>query len=117
MKLKDIDFDEFVEWMGKLEEDPRGTEDLMMEAASEVPVIERLLMIMQNARDSNAPEDMIRRNADQIQCFAALYQIEKNKICPNLTSEIRLQKLHALFRRAPVFFVASAKIGIQSEHN
>jgi|AntAceMinimDraft_16_1070373.scaffolds.fasta_scaffold202873_1 hypothetical protein len=79
MKLKDVDFDEFVEWMGKLDEDPKGTKDLLMEAANEVPVIERLLMIMQNAKDNNAPEDMIRRNADQIQCFAALYQLEKKQ--------------------------------------
>ena len=34
-------------------------------------------MIMQNAIENNAPEDMIRRNADYIQCFAALYQLEK----------------------------------------
>lgn len=79
MKLQDVDFDKFVEWMGKFEEDPEGTRDLLMEAADEVPVIERLLMIMQNARDHDAPEDMIRRNADQIQCFAALYQLEKEQ--------------------------------------
>jgi hypothetical protein len=77
MKLSDIDFDEYLEWMGKFDEDPEGTKDLLMDAANEVPVIERLLMIMQNARDHGAPEDMIRRNADQIQCFAALYQLEK----------------------------------------
>ena len=77
MRLKDVDFDEYIGWMGKFEEDPEGTKDLLMEAANEVPVIERLLMIMQNAIENNAPEEMVRRNADQIQCFAALYQLEK----------------------------------------
>lgn len=79
MLLQSLDFDEFVEWMGKFDEDPQGTKDLLIEAMNEVPVIERLLMIMQNAKDNNAPEDMIRRNADQIQCFAALYQLEKKQ--------------------------------------
>ena len=39
MKLKDIDFDEFLDWMSKFEEDPEGTKDLLMEAANEVPVL------------------------------------------------------------------------------
>ena len=79
MNLRDIDFDEFVQWVGKFEEDPRGTNNLLLEAAAELPVIERLLTIMQNAVDNDAPEDMIRRNADLIQFFAALFQMEKKQ--------------------------------------
>ena len=66
MKLRDVDFDRFVAWVGKFDEDPQGTKDLLMEAAEELPVLQRLLMIMQNAMEHDGPKDMIRRNADLI---------------------------------------------------
>lgn len=79
MKLRDVDFDEFIAWIGRFDEDPRGTQDLLMEAANELPVLDRLLMIMHNAMENRAPEDMVRRNADLVQFFAALFQIEKEQ--------------------------------------
>jgi len=79
MKLKDIDFDEFIEWMGKFDEVPQGTEDLLIEAGKEVPVIERLLKIMQNAIENNGPKDRIKMTANHIQCLAALYYLEKKQ--------------------------------------
>jgi len=77
MKLKDIDFDEFVEWIGKFDEVLEGTEDLLIEAGKEVPVIERLLKIMHNAIENNGPKDRIKMATNHIQCLAALYHLEK----------------------------------------
>jgi hypothetical protein len=79
MKLRTVNFDEFIAWMGRFDEDPNGTKDLLMEAANELPVLERLMMIMSNAMENHAPEEMIRRNADLIQFFAALFQLEKEQ--------------------------------------
>jgi hypothetical protein len=34
---------------------------------------------MWNAEKNNGPKDMIKRTADQIQCLAALYHLEKKQ--------------------------------------
>jgi hypothetical protein len=79
MKLSDVDFDEFVEWLDKFETVQEDTERLLIEAGKEVPIIDRLLKIMWNAEKNNGPKDMIKRTADQIQCLAALYHLEKKQ--------------------------------------
>ena len=79
MRLSDINFEEFVVWVDKFETVHDDTEELLLEAGREVPVIDRLFKIMCNAKDNNGPENMIRRVMDQIQCLAALYHMEKGK--------------------------------------
>ena len=79
MNLREIELDEFIQWVVKFKEDPQGTNDLLMEAANELPMVKRLLMIMQNDMDNGVSEDMIRRNTTLIQFFAALFQIEKEQ--------------------------------------
>jgi len=79
MKLRDVDFDEYIGLIGKFEEDPQGNKELLKDAAKEIPVIEKLVMTMHNAQENNAPEDVLRRMADQIDCFVALFQLEKKQ--------------------------------------
>ena len=79
MNLRDIDFDEFTQWVGRFQKDPKGTDDLLRDAANELPVIKTLMMIMQDAVEEDASHDVINRNTILIQFFAALFQIDKKQ--------------------------------------
>ena len=79
MNLKDVDFDEYYELFRNSNEDPQRNIELLKEAAKEIPVIAKLLITMQGAMKNNAPKEVLRRMADQIDCFVALFQLEKRQ--------------------------------------
>lgn len=86
MKIADVDFDEFISWMGYLEENIDESEEILTEAVECVPAIFRLMMIYNNAVEDNADDIMLMRNRDIVNVLISLYQLEKGRSVPSISS-------------------------------
>jgi len=93
MVLSDVQFEEFMSWLGLFDENTREMADYIRESMSEVPVIERLLLIFNNALESGAEENMLDRqmldrSRDVVNVLLALHRIEKGTPPPSETGII-----------------------------
>lgn len=62
--LADIEFDDFLAWIGAIEEMGDSIKKDLFEAMSAVPLIERLMMVHTNAmRQKAAKRDLLRSSA------------------------------------------------------
>ncbi len=82
MLLADVEFESFIGWLGFFDENIEEAKDILMESLVEVPLIERLMLIYNNAAESGADEHMLRRNRDIVSSLLALHQLEKGVAPP-----------------------------------
>ena len=82
MVLASVEFESFIRWLGYFDEHTSEAEEILMKSLVEVPLIERLLLIFNNAAESGADEYMLNRNRDIINTLLALHQLEKGVAPP-----------------------------------
>ncbi|GMW01527.1 MAG: hypothetical protein AMXMBFR84_26640 [Candidatus Hydrogenedentota bacterium] len=83
MRISEVNFDQFMAWLGALDEDIASCEDAVRETMENVPLVERLMFIFNNALEDGAEEIMLMRNRDIANTLIALHQLEQGKLAPS----------------------------------
>jgi len=80
--LSDVSLEELMAWLAVLDERPSLAQEHLIKAIEEVPVVERLLLIHENARNNDAPLEMLQRNRDIMNTLIAIFHIERGTPVP-----------------------------------
>ena len=77
MNLEEIDVEEFMELVASIDDAASEHESMIMEAMKNVPILQRLMFIYNNAAENDAPKELLSKNQTIISTLLALYVIEK----------------------------------------
>ena len=77
MNLVEIDVDEFMELIASLDDAPSEHESMILEAMKNIPILQRLMYIYNNAAADDAPKELLAKNQTIISTLLTLYVIEK----------------------------------------
>lgn len=80
MELCEVEFEEFMDWMGRLEQDIDTCEHALRDAVEHVPLIQRLMIIQNNAVEQEAGQAMRVPGRDVINVLISLRQIESGRL-------------------------------------
>jgi hypothetical protein len=80
--LADVKFEDFLAWIGAIESMDDGIKEDLSEAASSVPLIERLVMVHANAMRKKASNRDLQRSSAIINALVAVHFILKGRTRP-----------------------------------
>ena len=80
--LADVEFEDFLAWIGAIEGMENGIKEDLLEAMSTVPLIERLMTIYVNATERKAAKRDLQRNSAIVNALVAVHFIMKGRTRP-----------------------------------
>lgn len=96
--LADVEFDDFLAWIGAIEEMEDNIKKDLFEAMSAVPLIERLMMVHTNAARKKAAKRDLLRSSAIINSLVAVHFILQGRTRPEAAG--RLSKKGSLRTRS-----------------
>ena len=80
--LADVKFEDFLAWIGAIENMDDGIKEDLLKAMSTVPLIERMMMIHTNAMQAKASDQELQRSSAIINSLVAVYFIMQGRNQP-----------------------------------